>query len=168
MREADAEPIRAALQDWDIVRNLARVPWPYGIDDARAFVARARQGRRAGDECALAIDDGGLAGIIGLHDFRDGAAEIGYWLARSVWGRGYATEALATMLDYGFGTLGLDAISAGVLSDNPASMRVLAKAGFVDNGPRTCATLARGDLPAIDHRITQARWRAAANGRAEA
>ena len=164
LRDADAGPIRDALQDWEVVRNLARVPWPYGIDDARSFIAKTRARWIAGCEYAFAIDDGALVGMIGLHDLRAGGAEIGYWLAKRQWGRGYATAAVRTMLEFGFTTLGLDVITAGVVTGNPGSMRVLEKAGFVPAGSMTCATLARGDLPALGYRITRPRWQAASAG----
>ncbi len=167
----DAAPICAALQEWDVVKNLARVPWPYGMDDARAFITKAGERWASDEEYIFAVDDGDLVsrlvGMIGVHDIREGSAEIGYWFAKSSWGRGYATAAIAAMVDYGFGQLGLDAITAGVVTDNPASMWVLEKNGFVRSGSKTCATLSRGELPAVACRITRSHWQARGTERNE-
>jgi len=57
--------------------------------------------------------------------------EIGYWLSRSHWGQGIMTEAIAAILRYGFDVIGLQEVSAWVMDDNPASVRVLEKNGFV-------------------------------------
>jgi len=56
--------------------------------------------------------------------------EIGYRLARSFWGKGYACEMSAKLLAYGFKTIGLDQIVAVTVAQNSASIRVLKKSGF--------------------------------------
>ena len=61
---------------------------------------------------------------------REGGAEIGYWIGRHYWGRGYATEAARAVIDHAFGDLGHDALQAGARVSNPASRRVLEKCGF--------------------------------------
>ena len=62
------------------------------------------------------------------------SAEIGYWLGAEHWGRGYATEALIAASDYAFSELDLLRLEAGVFSSNPASARVLEKAGYRREG----------------------------------
>ncbi|MGG6311724.1 GNAT family N-acetyltransferase [Paenibacillus macerans] len=62
-------------------------------------------------------------------------ARLGYLLAPAHWNRGYATEAARCLLDFGFGTLGLDRIEARCRTDNPASERVLQKCGLRFEGP---------------------------------
>src|SRR3546814_763149 len=59
---------------------------------------------------------------------------LGYWLAPEHWGQGLATEAAQGMVVYGFETLGAEALQSGHFADNPASGRVLEKAGFRANG----------------------------------
>ena len=61
-------------------------------------------------------------------------AEVGYQLARTHWGRGYATEALRAIVAYGFGTLGLRRIWARINPGNAASCRVVEKAGLRREG----------------------------------
>jgi RimJ/RimL family protein N-acetyltransferase len=59
-----------------------------------------------------------------------GELELGYWIARPYWGRGYATEAGRAVIDHARHSLRLPRLSAGHFIDNPASGRVLAKLGF--------------------------------------
>ena len=80
-----------------------------------------------------------LVGGIGLADLDDGPAEqaeLGYWIARADWGRGYATEAARAVLDLAFHGLRLRRIEAGHFIDNTSSQRVLAKLGFAAKGSR--------------------------------
>jgi [ribosomal protein S5]-alanine N-acetyltransferase len=73
-----------------------------------------------------------LIGSCGMGYQRDGGLpiEFGYTLARSQWGRGFATEAAAACLRYAFESLRLPELSASVDSRNVASQRVLEKIGF--------------------------------------
>ena len=79
-------------------------------------------------------NSGQAIGYCGLFYFPDvggqPAVEIGYRLARSVWGQGYATEAVLAVRDYGFNVLGLPRLIAMIDPANAASIRVAAKAGM--------------------------------------
>ena len=67
---------------------------------------------------------------MGQGDVERVSAEIGYWLGEEFWGRGIVSEALRAVTDYAFATFDLCRIYAGVFEWNPASMRVLEKAGY--------------------------------------
>jgi ribosomal-protein-alanine N-acetyltransferase len=106
-------------------------PFPYTAADARAFLERvcAEQPRQA---FAIASPRE-LIGGIGLHrcdDVYRRSAEIGYWLALPFWGQGIATRAVRALTDWAFANFDLVRIFAGVFETNPASARVLEKAGF--------------------------------------
>jgi len=146
----DAPALAAAMSDAAIARNLAVVPWPYSLRDAEAFLASPRDPIlpsllifERGDGAPL------LVGSCGLGRRPSGAVEMGYWIARSHWGRGLATEACTALIDIAR-TLGLARLEASHFIDNPASARVLDKLGFESTGliapRRNCA---RGtDVPA--------------------
>ena len=126
----DAPALAAAIGDAAVARNLARVPHPYGIDDALSFLSLP-EGPLPRLLIVLRSEDGPrLAGGIGLHHDDQGRAELGYWIARPYWGRGIATEAGRAFLDAVDHTLRLDRIVAGHMIDNPASGAVLRKLGF--------------------------------------
>jgi RimJ/RimL family protein N-acetyltransferase len=85
----------------------------------------------------------GVIGSAGMGE-HEGEAEIGYWIARDHWGRGYATEAAAAVLRIAR-TLGHRRVRAGHFADNPASGKVLRKLGFVPTGrPGQRFSAARG------------------------
>ena len=139
----DAPALAAAIADQAIARNLANVPWPYSMRDAEAFLASPRDPILP----SLLIFERGLgapqlAGACGLGRRPSGSVEMGYWIARPFWGRGYATEACSALVEIAR-TLGLPSLEGSHFIDNPASARVLDKLGFKSlgiTGPRmSCA-----------------------------
>ena len=130
----DAPALAAAIADQAIARNLANVPWPYGMRDAEAFLASPRDPILP----SLLIFERGagapqLVGACGLGRRPSGSVEMGYWVARPFWGRGYASEACAALVDIAR-TLGLSSLEGSHFIDNPASARVLEKLGFQSLG----------------------------------
>lgn len=133
-RPDDAETLAGIADDRLIWRNLRDgFPHPYTVEDARNFLAR-RTGKGA-----FAIEVAGeLAGGIGFvrgEDVYRRSAEIGFWLGRCYWNRGIASAAVRRFCDWLLGhDPGLLRIQAEVYHWNVASMRVLAKAGFLLEG----------------------------------
>ena len=131
---ADIASLAAIADDKRIAANLRdRFPHPYGRADAEAWVAFASSQPEPAVKFAISMAGEAIGGI-GLERFDDvhrGTAEIGYWLGAAHWGRGYATDAVRALTAYGFETLGLERIQAGVYEWNPASARVLLKAGYI-------------------------------------
>ena len=130
----DAPALAGAIADRAIARNLAVVPWPYTLRDAEAYLASPRDPilpsllifeRTEGEPR--------LVGSCGLGRRPSGAVEMGYWIGRPHWGRGFATEAGLALVDIGR-TLGLARLEASHFIDNPASGRVLEKLGFESTG----------------------------------
>lgn len=81
----------------------------------------------------LAVTERATATLIGSIDLTpdgDDAADLGYMLARAAWGKGYASEAAAALLDAGFARLGLRRVVAVCAVENAASIRVLVKTGM--------------------------------------
>ncbi len=129
----DWAELHALIDDEAVVRNLARAPWPYGPDDARRFVASAQGTRHPHFFVTLPGAAGArLIGCVGLVE-DEGQTELGYWIARQHWNKGYATEAVRALLSLA-PTLGHRRIVARHFTDNAASARVLAKAGFCPTG----------------------------------
>lgn len=105
----------------------------------RSCLRAAIRQYKAGQPATFGIErqsDHRLIGTIGFMwvntDHR--SAEVGYSLARDCWNQGYATEALRAALHYGFHTLRLNRIEAQHEADNPASGRVMEKAGMQYEG----------------------------------
>jgi len=143
----DAPALHEAIADEAIVRNLATAPWPYRLEDAEAFLSSPRKAR---DVSLLVFrrTEGApeLIGTAGLGRRPDGPVELGYWIGRRWWNRGYATEAGRAVAAIARDALRLPVLRAGHFLDNPASGQVLEKIGFRPTGviaPRFSA--ARGE-----------------------
>ncbi len=91
-------------------------------------------------------DNNDVMGIMDLFTNSTGAKEIGYWIGKPYWGKGYITEAAKALIAETFAQLPIDYIEAGVFSDNPASCRVLQKLGFfIDDENDNTFSIARGE-----------------------
>jgi len=139
----DAPEIYEAINDEGVVRNLARAPWPYTLEDAREF---ALSGAAPGTARFLVtlpdLPSAPIVGCVGLDPATDGGHELGYWIARKFWGRGLATEAARAALAVAR-AIGWSRMNATHFVDNHASGRVLLKAGFKPTG-ETAERFSRG------------------------
>jgi L-aminopeptidase/D-esterase-like protein/RimJ/RimL family protein N-acetyltransferase len=148
-RPEDAEAMAPLANDREVWRNLRDVfPHPYGVDDGHRFIAMART---MSPRTYFAIEvEGRVAGAIGytLHgDVERVGAEMGYWLGRPYHGRGIATEAVRALTAHAFAQHPeLQRIYAVPFAWNPASARVLEKAGFTLEGTMRRSALKDGQL----------------------
>ena len=135
-RPGDEKSLVAHANNFNVWRNVRdRFPHPYTMEDARDWI-RMASGESSQANFAIVVD-GEAAGGIGLvlkDDIYRCTAEIGYWLGEEYWGRGIVTEAVRAVTQWAFETFNLSRIYAGVLEWNPASMRVLEKAGYQFEG----------------------------------
>jgi len=160
----DARAVAGHLGNWDVTRMLALPPWPYRQADAEHFVATLA--RRPANDPAITLaltlppDDE----AIGVVDLAAAGARtvLGYWLAEPYWGKGLMTEALAALFAHAFSVRPLDTISSGVFHDNPASLAVQKKLGFVVTGESVVHCVPRDLLVRhIDTALTRAAFAAA-------
>lgn len=146
-RRSDAARIAALCSDFEVARTTARLPHPYGLEDAEAFLASGdtldprRQARFVLDHPAE-----GLVGMLSFFGEPAPATEIGYWLGRPYWGAGLMTEAVTAALAWAVRDWGRTHVRAWRLDENPASDAVLVKAGFLYTGERRQTfVLSRGE-----------------------
>ena len=128
---ADISRFVPLLNDFDVSKNLSRVPYPYTEDDGCAWVVRAAGERVRGESYPFVLIDKSedtLIGMCSVHPHLD--FTVGYWIGKPYWGRGYATEAARRVVKFAFDELGAGALAARWMIDNPASGRVLEKIGF--------------------------------------
>ncbi len=134
LRLEDARAVSTLAGNWNVARYTLRVPHPYTLEMAEAWIRQTWQSRERGEGLVLAMEqraEAVLLGVIGLEYTGPDAADLGYWVGEPWWGQGYATEAVRAMLALGFDRLGLRVIGAEHLASNPASGRVMQKAGMV-------------------------------------
>ncbi len=130
----DAPELARAIADEQVVRNLATAPWPYGLEDAEAFLAAPRDPAMPSFLITERTDGAPrIVGSCGLGRRPSGAVEMGYWIGRQHWGKGFATEASRALIEIAK-VLKLPRLEASHFLDNPASGRVLEKLGFVATG----------------------------------
>jgi 8-oxo-dGTP diphosphatase len=148
----DAAVLHRLINDWEIIRNLSVVPYPYSRTLADDWIDSVRDQLANGTAWHLAItlkDGGTLAGGAGIRLSPDGRVGLlGYWIGRKCWGRGYAQEAAGRLAHWALANLDLTRLESSVAADNPASMAVLRRLGFRGVGPGMEHFLARGaDCP---------------------
>jgi [ribosomal protein S5]-alanine N-acetyltransferase len=151
------------LKDWEVVRMLAEVPWPVSLADIETFIAR--QGSLGEAEiCAIFIGERpvGCAGIKypGSGTPPRKMPRLGYWIGRRHWGRGYATNAVGTLIARAFTRFPHESVGAGVFFDNPRSLRVLERLGFEKAGEyRTPCRARREEVLCLDMHLPRSRWK---------
>ncbi len=149
----DVPRLATLADDPDIARMTMRMPHPYRARDAEDFVVQvAGQDPRRAATFVIEHEDHGPVGVLGMFENGDPMPETGYWIGREFWGRGYATEALEGALVWAGRKWKRRALMAGHFADNPASGRVLEKAGFLYTGEtRPQFSQARGET--VDTRM---------------
>ena len=133
-RASDARAVAALCRDREIAATTLLIPHPYRLSHAREWIAgHAEQfssGKRADYAVTLRAEET-LVGAVGLRlepDHR--RAELGYWIGKTHWNRGYATEAARAAMGFGFRHYRLHRIYAHHMASNPASGEVLLKLGM--------------------------------------
>ena len=135
-RQEDAVSLAHWANDRSVWLNLRDAfPHPYGVEDARTFIARS-SGARPETNFAIAVGGEAVGGIgYRVHgDVERVSAEIGYWLGAPFRGRGITTEALRAVTAHAIRDHGLTRVYAVPYAGNDASVRVLEKAGYALEG----------------------------------
>ena len=134
LRAADSAAIRAFASLASVAQMTASIPHPYPPGEAERFILNARAATSAGAALILAVTlknkGQSVIGIVSAQSIDAREIEIGYALSPASAGRGYATEALSTLVDAVFNLTEARSISANSRVGNPASRRVLEKSGF--------------------------------------
>jgi [ribosomal protein S5]-alanine N-acetyltransferase len=159
----DTDVLVNELNNFNIVRNTSRVPYPYHHSDALEFL----QFTETLDEqsCVAAVELKSQAGtLIGIISYqwsevqRD--AELGYWFAERVWRQGIGTEAANALVDHAFTQRSHIKLVACYHDDNPVSGRILSKLGFETVG--TCSNFSKAhgrEVPVTTMQLSRVNWR---------
>ena len=149
-RMADAVYVAEMANDAEVARMTTRVRHPYRLADAQAFLAAMQSADPHTDRPFLIEHPSfGPIGMTGFHRVEDRHVELGYWLGQTFRRRGFATEAVRAALSWAQGGWGRRAVLSSHFVDNPASGRVLEKAGFLYTGEvRERFSLGRGQAVA--------------------
>jgi RimJ/RimL family protein N-acetyltransferase len=130
---ADAKALALNANNAKIANNMRNLfPHPYSINDAIEFINKNINGQIKGVFAIIYKEN--LVGSIGIHPQTDvyiKSAELGYYIGEKYWNMDIASKSIAMIIKYGFESLHLTRIFAGVFENNKASMRVLEKNGFI-------------------------------------
>jgi RimJ/RimL family protein N-acetyltransferase len=134
----DAEDMFEYGRDPEVTRYLMWEPHRT-IDDSIEFIRWVMRQYEAGEVAPWGLelkDTGKFIGTVGFVEWnlRHSRAEIGYSLARPFWGLGLMTEAARAVIDFGFGTMGLNRVEANCFIENARSARVMEKCGMTFEG----------------------------------
>jgi len=119
-----------------LARNMRDgFPHPYSLQNAHDFIQICMD--KEIQSIFAIFYHGEFAGSVGLHPQKDvyrKSAELGYYVAEKYWNKGIASKSVGLIVKFGFESLHLTRIYAGVFQNNIASMRILEKNGFVLEG----------------------------------
>lgn len=134
----DAPAVQTLCSEKEIAATTLSIPHPYPPDGASEWIAQRLDPEHEGNGVSYAVIEhagGELVGSVGLWIKPEHKrAELGYWIGKPYWGRGYASEAAQTLVCYGFEQLELNRIFAHHMKKNPQSGRVMQKIGMAPEG----------------------------------
>lgn len=125
-----AQRLKDCLNNEEVVKTLEGIKFPFSLEDAKGYINKSVANKDV-FEYAIFYENN-FVGTIVLEnpDVKNKSYEIGYVIARPYWGKGIATEAVKEMMKIAFNKLKIKRVWAGIITNNPASGRVLEKAGF--------------------------------------
>ena len=140
LKEKDLPLMAELANDYEVSKNLSTMPYPYSLDNAKEWIVKCKEKFSKKDFIPLAICDKERDEFMGFIDIDISVlhnhATLGYWLGRKHWGKGYMSEALRKVLEYGFKELDLYRMTAYHFHINPASGKVMQKCGMEFEGNR--------------------------------
>ena len=146
VRMGDAEAIASSLSDLSVARMLARVPYPYALEDATDWLNIATAATNENWFYAITQPaDAVLIGVVSL-ERQQGGWHLGYWLNRYYWNRGFMSEAVSGLMERCFRRVGNVAVHSGAFTENPASLRVQQRLGFQITGLKDTYCVGRGQM----------------------
>jgi [ribosomal protein S5]-alanine N-acetyltransferase len=158
----DATTFVEELNNFNIVRNTARVPYPYHRSDALEFLQFASCVNER--SCVAAVElksqPDALIGVIS-YEWSEAKqdAELGYWLTEKVWGQGIGTEAAFAAVEHAFVVKSHTRLVACYHNDNPASARILSRLGFIKTGVCSNFSKAQGrDVEVTTVELRKSDW----------
>jgi 8-oxo-dGTP diphosphatase len=136
-QDGDADALTAWLADWDVARWTANIPHPYGIDDARRWIAHSRLAIEEARALTFVVerrDEPGAIGGVGVAlDGPGKEGDLGWWIAIPHQGHGYAFEAASRLVEFCW-AMEMTRLTAGALPDNAPSLAVARKLGMRPHG----------------------------------
>ena len=136
----DKQPLIDALNNWEVVKWLVKIPSPYTAENADDWITQFSKDNYAFN---IYLDDHVIGGIGLEWENKHSVYALGYWLDQEHWGKGYTTEACKKLLNYAAQDLKITKIKSAYLINNNKSAKVLKKLGFQETGKGSKYSLSR-------------------------
>jgi len=150
---SDAEDVSRLCNNYNVHKSTLALPYPYTIENALSWISTHKENFDNDKFYDFAITDketGTLYGCMGLsNNQRHRNGEAGYWIGEEFWGNGYASEALSAIIDFAFLHKGCYKVYARHYESNPASGRVMQKAGMVCEGKQVDQILKKDEYQTL-------------------
>jgi RimJ/RimL family protein N-acetyltransferase len=162
LTHSDATVIAREVGNFNVSRNLARVPHPYSMAEALDFLDWIKTYDEKSLVCAVELKSAPseLIGVISYEfSVAEGVAELGYWFAEKHWGNGYGAAAASAMVHHAFMLGKHGRLVAAYHNDNPASARILLNLGFKPISHEKHYSKAQGiDVSSTKLSLTREQW----------
>lgn len=160
-RTDDIADIVYLANNKQIAANLATMPHPFGLQNAKDLIARAEATKP--NTAIFAIRMSATGRLVGIARYgtveTDGPVHVGYWLGEPFWGQGLATEAVHALVDHAFSQGDMIELTAACRVTNPSSRRVLVKSGFQYRDQSMIRSVAAGGTVPIErYNLERAVW----------
>jgi len=130
-KPSDAVRAFEIQSDWDVTRMLRMARFPPSLNETAGWFAEHEAEWLSGTAYRFAIEcQDRMIGAVDVDEINNREGELGYWIEKSSWGKGYAFEAAQAAVDFAFNEVGLVTLRSGHAVDNPVSGKVLVKLGF--------------------------------------
>lgn len=133
-KQQDAGQVQALAGNENVSKSTLNIPHPYKDGMAEDWIDSHEMSWESKSKIIFAITklyNKQLIGTVGLVEITRDQAEIGYWIGEPFWGNGYCTEATKALINFSFTQLGLNKLIGVHLASNPASGKVMEKAGML-------------------------------------
>ncbi|MDI2112311.1 bifunctional GNAT family N-acetyltransferase/(deoxy)nucleoside triphosphate pyrophosphohydrolase [Commensalibacter nepenthis] len=155
----DIHSIHSLINDWNVVRMLSQVPFPYPKPLLEQWIDLVSKETETGKSYHFTMIDNTnqkIVGCIGLRvDGKDQIGKIGYWIGHKYWGQQIASKALQRVSTWALANLNINYIRATAADDNLASIAVLKKCGYQPFGQGKEKFLARATEQPVSYFLLQ-------------
>lgn len=132
-KDEDAKDLQEGLNNLEVSKWLAFVPYPYTLEDAKAFIDFTKNSNNY--EFAIVLkEENKVIGGTALANIKDKSAGGGIWINQKYWGKGYGREAFGRRVEFAFNDLNLERLENGYFKGNEKSFKMQESLGYVKNG----------------------------------
>lgn len=135
---SEAEPVAELCNNYNVYKSTLSLPYPYTLECALSWIANHEENYSSDKFYEFAITNnntGEIYGCIGLsNNQKDKNGEVGYWIGEQYWRNGFATEALRAVIEFALSKKKYHRVYSRHFASNPASGRVMQKAGMQYEG----------------------------------